>query len=267
MKKKNLLKEIIDDREDICCLYARVNEAQQEIRRAHDRQTHHVKDHRTNDILPQLQFNGLCNRVEALEKYQTQLNASDNIARICKRLNELEEDRKALFPHAHTPTYDKITALCDKVQGIDGRLVFQSQMQASHNGSIQELIADNLKLWGEIGNFTKVNDVARIASNRQAAEILHMKEQIKGLENRLSRAQDMIAEMHKDGFIQVKKGDSCNDSERLFKGEPLKGDSTTPANPPCENCKNKCTPSDYEPCNSCMDGEKWRPKKAPSKKV
>jgi hypothetical protein len=42
----------------------------------------------------------------------------------------------------------------------------------------------------------------------RSAEMLYHNDMIKrmdGLDNRLSRAQDMIAEMHKEGFIPVKQ--------------------------------------------------------------
>lgn len=147
MKKKNLIKEIMDLQEDIGCLYTRSNEAQQEIRRAHDRHTHHVSDHRANDLLPQ--FTELCKKVESLEgKLNFKLNDGP-IMNHSKRIADLEETAEAL-----SETVDQST--------LSSKMFLE-----------------------------------------RVVEIEILKTQVSGLENRLSRAQDMIAEMHKDGFIPV----------------------------------------------------------------
>jgi uncharacterized coiled-coil DUF342 family protein len=323
MKKKSLLKEIINDREDICLLYSWGNEAKKEIQRAHDRHTHHINDHRANDLLPQ--FTALCKEVETLKKqgphtchnhpaliedrrriieledsmaglWEKGTDQDGNILAMLKsipdieilkvQVKELEADRKKLFPHSHTPDLDAIYAKMKEQRsdyhGHIRQLVTENEaahlemkkrydmMESAdcanldrlnkkmdcYSAELSQVAADTNKALLAI---RQTNNVARECSNAQATEITNLKKEMEQLRKAARLQGEHIVELEK-------KYCSCNDSERLFKGEPLKGDSTTPADYPCETCKNKCTPNDYEPCNSCRDGEKWGSKKAKSKK-
>jgi hypothetical protein len=165
MKKKNLLKEIIDDREDICCLYARVNEAQQEAQRAHDRHTHHILDHRANDILPEM-------------------------SRLEKSIREQEESNAGLW---------------DKLQGIDGRLVFEGRARQHNLGLLTELNASVEDLKAAVNIHLKsVTDV----------EIL--KTQVKGLDDLMNRSpfNNLVVKTQTEKIIALEK--SYADTIRTF---------------------------------------------------
>jgi len=102
------------------------------------------------------------------------------------------------------------------------------------------------------GRLHKQIDENAAAHIQQSDTIMHMQEQIKGLENRLSRAQDMIAECHPSGCIKISK-----ESKKAIKT--------------CANCKNALEHG--LPCTlfntRCLQHRLWcerkpagRPKKA-----
>ena len=78
---------------------------------------------------------------------------------------------------------------------------------------------------------------------QQSNTIMKMQEQIKGLENRLSRAQDMIAELEMQlSAINNLTGTRGNENTtRVFKQPAMDHVIERPSSRPCNNCKNKCT--------------------------
>jgi hypothetical protein len=210
MKKKSLLKEIINDREDICLLYSWGNEAKKEIQRAHDRHTHHINDHRANDLLPQ--FTALCKEVETVQLDNQQHQYFDDNIRLASK---------------------NFVEIFDRLQGIDGRLVFESKASRYNIGLLSELNAKvedlkkrydmmesadcaNLDLLNKkmdcysaelsqvaadtnkaLLAIRQTNNVARECSNAQATEITNLKKEMEQLRKAARLQGEHIVELEK----------------------------------------------------------------------
>jgi uncharacterized coiled-coil DUF342 family protein len=176
IRKKDLHFTIMRLRERVNHSCIGVNDNAQEIKNILRTLRLHGEGHMTNDLTPQ--FREMCKRVEAVRDRMDVLESQGT--HTCHNLAALKEDQK------------RIIAIELKMK----------EQRSDYHDHIRQLVEENNAAHEMI---RKNSNVARECSNAQATEILKMKEQIKGLENRLSRAQDTIAEMHKDGFIPVKK--------------------------------------------------------------
>lgn len=96
-------------------------------------------------------------------------------------------DRMDVFDSQDTHTCHNVAALQEDRRLIEAIQAKMKEQREDYHGHIRQLVTEN--------------EAAHI---QQSNTILKMQEQIKGLENRLSRAQDMIAECHPDGCIVVK---------------------------------------------------------------
>lgn len=106
---------------------------------------------------------------------------------------------------------------CEELLKLEGRAQQdQNRRLTDHDESIEALseTVDQLstcKCEAGAGMLKRIAELEEIVEQLQisrSAEMLYENEankRLEGLENRLSRAQDMIAEMHKEGFIPVKQ--------------------------------------------------------------
>jgi hypothetical protein len=162
-------------------------------------------------------FKSLFPRVERLEKMHAMINDHN------KRLADHDESIEAL-----SETVDQLST-CNNCHNFAALIEDRRR--------IEELEKELKNQRAHIIERAEENKAAHI---QQSDTFMKMQKQIGGLENRLSRSQDMIAECHPSGCITVhteanrirnksrlKTDTSCNDSERLYKGEPLKQDAKT----------------------------------------
>lgn len=137
----------------------------------------HGEAHMAQDLVPQ--FRELVKKVEKIEGVLNFKLNDGPIANHSKRIADLEETAEAL-----SETVDQLSSV------------------GPHTCHNIAALKDDRKRIMELEEIVEQLQISR------SAEMLYHNDMIKrmdGLDNRLSRAQDMIAEMHKEGFIPVKQ--------------------------------------------------------------
>lgn len=191
----------------------------------------------------ELEISMILKRISDLEKYVLQVNASQNFASICQRLNALEKAKEDdVFP-----ARGRLQLVVEKVSELE-EIVEQPQISRSaemlyeneankrleglektvYNSPFSKIVMEDyaksisslkmqfagldksyadtigtfeLKMKEQRGDYH--DHIAQLVTENKAAHNKFVS-QLAGLENRLSRAQDMIAECHPSGCIAVK---------------------------------------------------------------
>ena len=158
----------------------------------------HISDHKVNSAKEAAAINDLFKKFEELKGQYGGYNFGNRV--------EALEEKDALSDSRIHHDFKEIESLKTQFKGLeksyaDTIRTFELKMKeqrGDYHDHIAQLVRENAAAHETINTrlseLKQHDDVSRECGNNQAREILKMQEQIKGLEHRLSRAQDMIAE-------------------------------------------------------------------------